>query len=61
MWRHSWLTKYWYDMADWQHILVYLALGLAVAFLVRKYLLPLRKAKKRGNQPGCGQDDCGCH
>ena len=30
MWRHSWLTKYWYDMADWQHILVYLALGLAV-------------------------------
>ncbi len=48
-------------MADWQHILVYLALGLAVAFLVRKYLLPGRKAKKGGSSPGCGNDDCGCH
>lgn len=48
-------------MADWQHILAYLALGLAVAFLVRKYLLPSRKAKKGGETPGCGKDDCGCH
>jgi hypothetical protein len=48
-------------MADWQHILVYLSLGLAVAFLVRKYLLPPRKAKNRDDLPGCGQDDCGCH
>lgn len=48
-------------MADGQHILVYLTLGLAVAFLVRKYLLPARKAKKGGDTPGCGKDDCGCH
>ena len=48
-------------MADWQHILVYLALGLAVAFLVRKYFLPSRKSKMGDDTPGCGKDDCGCH
>lgn len=48
-------------MEAWQTILAYLALGLAVAFLVRKYLMPSRKAKKRGDTPGCGNDDCGCH
>ncbi len=46
-------------MAHWQTILTYAALALALAFLVRKFLWP--KGKKKGNVPGCGEDDCKCH
>ncbi|WP_182859093.1 hypothetical protein [Flagellimonas aequoris] len=44
-----------------QHILVYLILGMAVAYLVYKFLLPkslIHGSKK--NSKGCGQDNCGC-
>lgn len=46
-------------MANWQNILAYLALALALAFLVRKFLWPARKRK--GKVPGCDEDDCKCH
>ena len=38
-----------------QEILAYIVLGIAVAFLIRKFFL---KKKKKNN---CGPDDCGCH
>jgi hypothetical protein len=42
-----------------QNILVFLALALAVWFLLRKYgIFP---KKKTVNSKACGQDDCGCH
>jgi len=37
-----------------QHILMYLAVVAAVAFLLRKFFLK-KKSKK-----DCGNDDCGC-
>ena len=40
----------------WQQIVVFIILGFAVAFLVKKYLFKGKKSKK-----GCGEDDCGCH
>lgn len=46
-------------MGNWQNILAYLALALALAFLVRKFVWP--KGKKKGNAPGCGEEDCNCH
>jgi hypothetical protein len=40
-----------------QNILVFSALGFAVAFLVRKFFF-----KKAKTDKGCGTgDDCGCH
>lgn len=39
-----------------QYILVYIALGLAISFLVRKFFLPKKKTSK-----ACGKNDCGCH
>ncbi|MGB3605650.1 MAG: FeoB-associated Cys-rich membrane protein [Psychroserpens sp.] len=42
-----------------QNILVFIALALAVWFLLRKFgVLP---KKKNTNSKNCGQDDCGCH
>ncbi|SDR77957.1 hypothetical protein SAMN04515667_0639 [Formosa sp. Hel1_31_208] len=42
-----------------QNILVILALGIAVWFLLQKFgLLPKKKAAPSKT---CGQDDCGCH
>ena len=46
-------------MADWQTILAYSALALALAYLVRKFVFPARK--KKGKTPGCDSDDCKCH
>jgi len=40
-----------------QEILAYIALGLAVAFLIKKFFL---KKKKKDKNCG-GNDDCGCH
>lgn len=49
-------------MADWQSILVYITLALALGYLVRKYALPaLWKSKKTGGGSDCGSPDCGCH
>lgn len=39
-----------------QNILVFTAVLLAVAFLVRKFFLKNPKNKK-----SCGEDDCDCH
>jgi len=40
-----------------QNILVFITLGIAVVFLIRKFVIPA-KAK---SSKSCGQDDCGCH
>ncbi len=37
-----------------QNILVFTAVVLAVAFLVRKFFF-------KKNKKSCGDDDCGCH
>jgi hypothetical protein len=39
-----------------QNILVFTAVGLAVAFLIRKFFL-----KKSNSKKSCGDEDCGCH
>jgi len=40
-----------------QEFLAFTALGFALAFLVKKFLLKKKKSKK-----DCGtDDDCGCH
>ena len=39
-----------------QNILVFAALGIAILFLVKKYLWKKPKSKK-----ACGTTDCGCH
>ncbi|RAV29718.1 FeoB-associated Cys-rich membrane protein [Sinomicrobium soli] len=45
-------------MPDIQTTLVYIALGAAIGFLVKKFLLPSR----RKNKSNCGGGpDCGCH
>lgn len=41
---------------DFQKILVYITLAIALGFLIRKFLWK-KKSKKSGS---CG-DDCGCH
>lgn len=44
-------------MPDIQSILVYIALGIAIGFLVWKFILPKKKSKK-----SCGNgNDCSCH
>jgi hypothetical protein len=40
---------------DIQEIIAFVALAIAVAFLVRKFFWK-KKSKKN-----CGDDDCGCH
>lgn len=39
-----------------QEILAFLALGIALAFLIKKFFFKKKKSKKN-----CGDDDCGCH
>lgn len=39
-----------------QNILVFAAVGLAVAFLIKKFFWKKPKPKK-----ACGNDGCGCH
>ncbi len=39
-----------------QNILVFTAIVLAVAFLIRKFFL-----KKSKNKTDCGDNDCDCH
>ncbi len=41
-----------------QNILVFTALGMAVFFLVRKFLW---KKTVKAKDTSCGTDDCGCH
>lgn len=43
-------------MINTQEILVYIAVLLAVAFLVKKYFYKPKKITK-----SCGKDSCGCH
>jgi hypothetical protein len=40
---------------DIQEILAFSALGIALAFLIKKFFWK-KKSKKN-----CGDDDCGCH
>ncbi|TNJ45406.1 FeoB-associated Cys-rich membrane protein [Tamlana fucoidanivorans] len=39
-----------------QNILAFSAVGLAVAFLIKKFFWKKSKPKK-----ACGNEDCGCH
>lgn len=39
-----------------QEILAYITLGIAIAFLVRKFFF-----KKKKSDKNCGSDDCGCN
>jgi plastocyanin domain-containing protein len=39
-----------------QNILVFIAVVLAIGFLVKKFFFKKSKSKK-----ACGTDDCGCH
>lgn len=39
-----------------QEIIAFALLGLALAFLIRKFFFKNKKKKKN-----CGTDDCGCH
>lgn len=43
-------------MVNFQNILVYIALALALGFLLKKFFFKKKKAQK-----ACGKDDCGCH
>lgn len=38
-----------------QEIIAFIALGIAVAFLIKKFFFKKKKSKN------CGTDDCGCH
>ncbi len=38
-----------------QEILAFAALGIALAFLFRKFIFKSKKSKKK-----CGNEDCGC-
>ena len=49
-------------MWDWQNILVYVILGAALYYLLRKFIWPAPKKSKANGSPGtCGEEDCGCH
>lgn len=39
-----------------QEILAFLALGVALLFLVKKFFFKKKKSNKN-----CGDNDCGCH
>lgn len=48
-------------MWDWQLILVYITLALAVGFLLRKYLWSASGTSRKKSAGGdCGSGDCGC-
>jgi len=38
-----------------QEILAFIALGIAISFLIRKFFWKKKSGKN------CGGDDCGCH
>ena len=48
-------------MAAVQEILVYVALGFAIIFLVGKYLWPKRLISAKKADKSCGEHDCGCN
>ncbi|MFT7334440.1 MAG: glycopeptide antibiotics resistance protein [Porticoccaceae bacterium] len=39
-----------------QEIIAFVALGIALAFLIKKFFL-----KKKKSDKSCGDDGCGCH
>ncbi len=38
-----------------QEIIAFIALGIAIVFLIKKFFF------KKKNSKNCGSDDCGCH
>jgi len=50
-------------MESLQHILVYITVFLATAFLIKKFFFPKLSilGQKKNSTKGCGQDGCGCH
>lgn len=49
-------------MATLQNILMFITLGIAVGYVVKKYFLPKSLfANKKQNSKSCGSNDCGCH
>lgn len=47
-------------MSAIQEILVYVTLGTAIVFIVRKYFLPKRLISGNKVDKDCGHEDCGC-
>jgi len=45
-----------------QQIGVYIAVALALGYLLKKFVLPKSLfSNSKKNTKACGQDDCGCH
>lgn len=45
-----------------QPILVYITLGLALGYLLYKFIIPRRYLSPgKKTDSACGQDNCGCH
>ena len=53
------------NMINIQDILVFITVGIAVAYLIKKYVLPKPIATKffgkKKSSKNCGHNDCGCH
>jgi hypothetical protein len=48
-------------MENWQHLLVYLTVAIALGYLLRKFVWPaFAKPDRDGGGKGCGNSDCGC-
>ncbi|SMC36729.1 hypothetical protein SAMN05660703_0601 [Cellulophaga tyrosinoxydans] len=43
-----------------QNILLFITLGIAVGYIVKKFFLP-KKFSVTKKQKSCGSSDCGCH
>lgn len=41
---------------DFQEIIAFITLGIAIIYLIKKFFL-----KKKKKDKNCGGDDCGCH
>ncbi|MBT8311425.1 MAG: hypothetical protein HKP23_01130 [Flavobacteriaceae bacterium] len=49
-------------MAVFQSIMVYLALGIALLYLLKRFVLPRKWfTSKKAVSQGCGEDNCQCH
>jgi uncharacterized membrane protein YwzB len=45
-----------------QNILLFVTVGIAVGYVVKKYFLPKKLfTSKKQNEKSCGSNDCGCH
>ena len=48
-------------MWEWQSVLVYVTVAVALGYLVRRFVWPASgTSKKNGAGGDCGSPDCGC-